>query len=232
MISLYSTYSRDKIFTGTKIIEKPGGPLFFIESALKDLNVNYNSFFGKTASVEIKVQKNSEIGRMTTLPMIQKVLVTLPSQFVVVSTMFNEWDMLSVDLLKNEVFVDIQGYVRDVKKMGKKKVWKEIEEYSNRIFCLKGTKEEMSYIPRDVFKDQKKRLLVITNGEKGVKYYFKGKEHFEPVKRRIVTKDTIGVGDTFFGFLVGYLYMKRSLKFSIQNAIKKTETFLESKTKI
>ena len=55
----------------------------------------------------------------------------------------------------------------------------------------------MSYLPKNVFEEQKKRLLIITDGEKDIGYYYRGKKYSKFVKRFTKPIDIIGVGDTF-----------------------------------
>lgn len=229
-LTILSSYSRDKIIgkDGGVTIKK-GGPLFFIENALKEIHVAFKSFYGPTINVEITVGKDGETGKVLSLPSINSLPKLNTSNEILISTICNEWNLEDISKINTKIYLDIQGYIRQTDNLGKKKRFKEIKRFFNRIYCLKGTKEEMSYLPRAVIEEQKKRLLVITNGEKGVKYYFKGKEYLKPIKRKTKPGDTIGAGDSFFGYLVGFLLQKKSVHRSISKAVTQTFYFLSDK---
>jgi len=52
------------------------------------------------------------------------------------------------------------------------------------------------------------------------------------IEKKLKYLDTIGVGDTFFGYLVGFLYKRKTLESSVKLAIKNTEKFLFLNKKI
>ena len=228
-ISVFSTYSTDKIIKDGQVTINTGGPLFFIKKALEDCCAPYISHHGETVNVEIKVNKDGEVGRVIGPQNKTKIVKGLASNFIVLSTIFNEWDMSKIGQSKAKIFVDIQGFVRDANKFGAKIVWEDSIQYSKKIYCLKGTKEEVNYLPKNVFKDQKNRLLVITDGKKGVEWFFKGKKYLVKIPREVKSPNTVGAGDTFFGYLIANIYKGKSVKLSILYAINKTSEFLESK---
>jgi len=66
--------------------------------------------------------------------------------------------------------------------------------------------------------------------KKALNTIFRGNEYSELIKRKIKSRDTIGVGDTFFGYFVGFLYKGKTAQESVILAINKTTEFLNSKT--
>ncbi len=228
-ISVFSTYSTDKIIKDGRVTTNTGGPLFFIEKALENCSVPYVSHHGETVNVEIKVNKDGEVGRVIGIQNKTKKVEDLNAKFLLISTIFNEWNLQKIGKSKAKIFVDIQGFVRGVNKFGAKVVWEDSIKYSKQVYCLKGTEEEMNYLPKNVYEDQKNRLLVITKGKKGVEWYLKGKKYLALIPREIKSPNAVGAGDTFFGYFVANIYKGKGIKFSIDNAISKTSEFLESK---
>ena len=230
-LTIFSSYSRDKIIDKDgKVTTKRGGPLFFIENVLREIHVPYKSFYGPTINVEIKVGKNGEAGKVLGLPTVNSLPKSNISSYILVSTIFNEWNLDEISKLNAKVFVDIQGFVRQVDRPGKKRTFKYIEKYAEKIYCLKGTREEMSFIPKTVYEEQKKRLLIITDEDRGTEYFFEGKRSFTKVMKKIDSKDTVGVGDTFFGYFVGLLFKGKTLKSALGLAMNKSANFLQLKT--
>lgn len=229
-ISVFSTYSLDTIIdkNGKTIKIQPGGPLLFLEKVLKDIKTNFTPFHGQTINIEIHLNGKGETGKILNFPTLTPIPI-VSTRAIVISTIFNEWGLVNLKEINNPVYLDIQGYVRDKEIIGKKHIFKEIEYYSNKIFCIKGTEEEISYLPKTVYEDQKKRLIIITHGEDGVEYYSKGKKYFFKVKKKITSSDTIGAGDSFFGYFVGFFNQGMTLKNAIESAMRKTEAFLEQK---
>lgn len=232
-ISIFSTYALDKIIDkdGHLISEQLGGPMFYLKRALEDIDLGFDFFHGETVDVEIKISDKGEIGRIVSFPKIIPLPMSI-SKWIIVSTIFNEWDLRTVPKLNGKIFVDIQGYIRHGNNFGGKTIWKDIRYYADNIYCLKGTKEEMSYLPKSVYEDQKKRLLIITDGERGVEWFSRGQRYSAMIERNVKSLHTIGVGDTFFGYFVGFLYKRKTLESSMRLAIKNTEKFLFSNKKI
>jgi len=228
-IFLFSTYTEDKIIDehGIMLKKQPGGPLLFIKKALNNTQVNFISFHGENIKVLIKITKNGEQGRVITTPSINPLPVISADGWIIISTVFKEWNLENISKTKNKIFLDIQGYVRNIHTFGKKALWKNIEKYAKNIYCMKGTKEEVSYVPKNVYENQKKRLLIITDGKNGVEWFFKGKKYFIPVNKKIKSLYTIGAGDTFFGYFIGYLYKRKTIKISLEKTCIKTENFLK-----
>lgn len=229
-ILIFSTYSTDKVTKNGKTTITKGGPLFFIQNAFEDNGVPFLARHGETIDVEIKVEHGKEKGRVANFPKSIKISGPKDSPIVVLSTIFNEWDFSNLDKFKGKIFVDIQGYVRDPDKFGGKKVWNPSLNILKQIYCLKGNKEEMKYLSKNALKDQKKRLLIITNGKQGIEWYSKRKKYSIKNGRKIKVPDTIGAGDTFFGYFIASRYDGINVRRSICNAISKTSEFLESKT--
>jgi len=228
-IFLFSTYTEDEIVdkNGIMLKKQPGGPLLFIKRALNDTDVNFISFHGEAVKILIKITKNEERGKVITPPSVNLLPVISTGGWILISTIYREWDLENINKIKNKVFLDIQGYVRNIHIFGKKVLWIDIKKYAKNIYCMKGTKEEISCLPKNVYEDQKKRLLIITDGKNGVEWFSKGKKYFIPVSKKIKALHTIGAGDTFFGYFVGYLYEGKTIKMSLEKACIETTNFLE-----
>lgn len=72
---------------------------------------------------------------------------SIKTPFLLISTLLDEFSLKGISNFKGKTFLDIQGYARDGKDFGKKKHWKPDKEIVDSIFCLKGTKQEIEYIP-------------------------------------------------------------------------------------
>lgn len=231
-ISIVSTKAEDILIDEQNTIFSPqeGGPLLFIEQAIKQLHIPYKTYYGDKLTVEILIKNKKEFGsKLQKQPNIQ----TFPQKdildWVIVSTLLNEWNLNNIAKYMGKLFVDIQGYVRDTKQFSKKKTWTDLEKFYKYITCLKGTTEEMQYIPTYIYEDQKQRLLIITKGEDGIELWQNGEQFNIPVEQKVNPKDTLGAGDTFFGNFVGYQVLGEEPVIAALKAIEKTSQFLNKK---
>lgn len=230
-ISLVASSSKDILVDSqNQIIEELiGGPIYFLKNALKDLSIPYKIFPVKEMDVEILVKDRREFGKVkcegdAILFPIKKV-----SSWVIISTILRELDLSNLNDYKGKVFLDIQGFVRDGSSFGKKRFWKESEAIAKYIYCLKGTEEEISHLPKKVIEDQKKRLLVITNGTNNIVIYDKGNLITVPILKKVKPKNTVGAGDTFLAYFVGSMYLGKNSEEAVKFAVEKTTNFLENK---
>lgn len=220
-LSVFSTYAKDRITDKTgQVSEQTGGPLFYLEKALKDIKVDFNSFHGETITVEIEISDNGEVGRLVKFPKIIPLSADNASKFIIVSTIFDEYDLNLISKFNGKIFIDIQGYVRSRTNF----------EGKDNMYCLKGTKEEISLLSKKVYEDQKKRLLIVTDGEKGIEYFSEGKQYSVSM-RKIASSNAVGAGDTLLGYFVGFLVKGNTVQKSISLAQRKTEYFLMNKSK-
>ena len=125
--------------------------------------------------------------------------------------------------------MDIQGYVRDGSDFGKKKYWNPPEEVVNSIFCLKGTSEELLYIPSSFLESQKQKILIETKGQLGCEIFIRGKHRAIHPSRIVDTNDTIGAGDTFFAYFISEYIRKQNVQMSAVYATEETRKFLDAR---
>lgn len=229
-ISVLSTYANDVLLreNGEIIAQQKGGPILYIESALKDSGVPYKLYFGETLTVEILIKDGKEFGRIPQKPESKEVPSDI-SDWVIVSTLLQEWNLQAIKGSKKKFFVDLQGYVRKGDDFGEKRVWEEVCEFDESIFCMKGTREEVSYVPKSSLEKQKERMLIITDGEDGGEIFYNGINKKFPLKDKIHPKDTIGAGDTFFSYFVAALYNGKDPFESMESAQLETVVFLKKK---
>ncbi len=229
-ISIVSTNAIDRLIrsNGEVISQQLGGPLLFLEQAVKTLDVP-QLITGEPINVEILITEKGEFGKILVQPKPKSLPIKRLSGFAIVSTLLREWDITNCIDYKGKLFVDIQGYVRDGNDFGKKKMWSEVSNFSAHIFCLKGTGEEILYLPDNIIEDQKNRLLIITHGKNGVELFYKNTPFFIPVTRVIKSRDTIGAGDTFFGYFAASMYLGKEPVQAAESAMKQTTDFLRKK---
>jgi hypothetical protein len=229
-ISLISTPAVDVLVDarGQTISRQRGGPVRFIEAALKAEQVNYELSQADSMEVEILVNDEGEFGKVPTKPTPRSITALPLKEWSIVSTILDEWQIGGYEL-PPYLFIDLQGYVRDGDDFGKKVVWSPPAAIAKQIFCLKGTEEEMTYIPKEVYESQRDRLLVTTRGADGVAVTYKGETKNVPTQPVSGLKDTIGAGDTFLGYFVSSMYHGHDPVSAAKYANVKTGEFLTHK---
>ena len=213
---------------GSIIASAEGGPALFIEIALQDADVPFTLHEGERLTVEIEVHEDGEYGRIPAPSLRRRLGEVGVTQWCIVSTLLDEWTLEGV--IPDRLMIDIQGYVRDGTAFGHKQQWPFSAEITKQIFCLKGTEEEIGYMPTELVEDQKKqRMLVMTRGEKDTTVYFRGDEFLIPTRVVSNLPDTVGAGDTFFAYYTAGLYQAKDPQAAGQYAADKTAEFLSKK---
>jgi len=233
-ITILSTFAQDKIINkdaGTERIVR-GGPAFYISKVFEEEKLPFNLITASDAEVEILVEKGDEIGKLTKKPIVKKVdFIKIKVPFLLISTLLDDFDLSGAPSFKGKVFLDIQGYVRDGERFGGKKLFNPTVKVQSSIFCLKGTEEELNYIPRNWLASQKKKILVVTRGKGGGTAFIYGEKSDFDVKQKILSGDTIGAGDTHFAYVASRFIKKNDFLESIEYANSKTSDFLLSKSR-
>ena len=227
-INILSSFSKDRLIDeqGTVLALQAGGPALFIKNTLENTGVPFKLNCGTPIEVEILITNKGEFGRISQLPRQQTNDLAL-ADWAIVSTVLDEWQLN--EPLPSKLFVDLQGYVRDGSDFGKKQTSTIINRLAGKVFCLKGTKEEVSYLAKNSLERQKKKLLVITNGSQGVELYYRGKYKYFPVSKVENLSNTIGAGDTFFAYFVASMFQDDNPAVAAQYAIEQTNKFLKTK---
>ena len=231
-IALLATQTTDKIIQNNKIAKQEGGPFLFITRVFNDNKINYEILNNPHYTIEIKITKKGEIGRVVEkiIP-IQIDYKKILQKNLVISSVMNEFSLKNIDQYNGNIFLDIQGYVRDKNKFGKKKIFKPDKNIQNSFFCIKTNKKETPYLPKSFIKIQKKKLLIISKGKDGCTLYIKNKKYElqTPENKRINLKETIGAGDTLFAnFISQYILNPDPIK-NIKYAMEKAVTFLQNR---
>jgi hypothetical protein len=229
-ISVVSTYTSDILIdSGNKLLDlRSGGPAYFISAALSTENVDFELITGNDITTEILITKEGEYGKIPIQPKSLHLKNTKLNPWTIVSTVLDEWDISNISL-PDYTFIDIQGFVRNGSDFGIKKVWKNSQKIIAQSYCIKGTAEEINMLPAPLLETQKKKLLIITNGSKGLDLYVNGKQYFLAVNELKELPDTIGAGDTFFAYMVAGMYKGLSAVDACVYSINKTTFFLENK---
>ncbi|MEK7665419.1 MAG: carbohydrate kinase family protein [Patescibacteria group bacterium] len=230
-IDVYSTVAHDVVIDHKqgKTSERIGGPATFISAVMKMQGIEEHCHVGPVVEVCIEVNEQGEIGSVTPVAQNKNVPVC-KSGSALISTLSREWDPVAVFETCNELYLDVQGFVRAPNIPGQKRLWKEFEgDWIKNVRCLKATELELSFIPAESVEDQKTRILLVTKGANGVDAYTEGRHmSFQP-PRVVSTKDTIGAGDTFFAHTVARIILGDSLETAIAVALEQTCQFLENK---
>ncbi len=228
-INVWSSYSLDRLINeqGEEYATQAGGPALFIQCVFEQEDIQFNVNSGKRLDVEILVKSYGEFGRVPDAPPVQNIDAK-QSDWAIVSTILDEWRL--VEPLPDRLFVDMQGYIRDGSDFGKKQSCKMINRLAGKIFCLKGTKEEINYLSKFALERQKERILLVTDGSREVELFYSGNFRSFPVNKIAGLTDAIGAGDTLLAYFAVSLNRGGSPEAATQYAIKRTETFLRTKS--
>jgi len=209
-----------------EIGRQPGGPMMFIKAALLEAKVSFTPIAGESIVVEILVEE--ELGRVPNRPTPRSLGDLVLSNWVILSTVCGEWEVPTEGELPPRLCVDLQGIVRG-DDFSEKRVWDIDPEVARNIFCIKGTCDEVAYLPARVREEQKERLLVITNGPNGVELFHKGEYRRLEATAIDDLPDTIGAGDTLMGWLTAGMYQGMKPEVAAVRAMRRTEQFLRAK---
>jgi hypothetical protein len=226
-VTIFSSFSKDILLDqkGTVLKTQAGGPAYFIANVFRKEKIPYLLESGAPITVEILVTPKGEFGRIPNLPK-KKNPSTPKTSHVLISTILDEWPLSSKNY-HGTIFVDIQGFARNGKDFGKKK---RISVPSDlKPFCVKGTEQEISYLPKTFVHNQKNRCLIVTAGPKGSTIFYKGKKYIFKPHRVIVSTDTVGAGDTYLAAFFANFIATHDVKASGTFATKTVEKFLTKK---
>ncbi len=226
-ISLISTFAIDRIQSSAdnEWLTKEGGPALFISNVFLEEKVPFETHSSDTASVTIVNDNRDQVGKVEQLPS-KEISQSMFNEWTVVSSVLDEWHFSPSLQLPARLFIDIQGYTRIAGTFGTKHIWSDARNYDD-IYCLKGTKEEIEYLPSEVVESQKSRLLVITDGSHEVKIYCQGELLTLKVNSLTNISSTVGAGDTFFAHFIAGLYKGKGVKEAAELAIRRTTEFLQ-----
>ena len=225
---MWSTYSVDSLVNeqGEVLAVRAGGPALFILRVLERELISFKLRFGQQIGVDILINDKGEFGRVPRQPQ-RRTINAAHADWAVVSTVLDEWQL--VEPLPTMLFVDLQGFVRDGGNFGKKQPSKIIEDLAGKIFCLKGTREEINCLSKSALGIQKKKLLVITDGDKGVELYCRGQKQQIQITKVGGLVDTIGAGDTYLAYFVAAMFRGDTPLVAAKYAAVNTSKFLKTK---
>lgn len=228
-LTLLSRYAKDIFLdSNNKVLsEAEGGPAFYLTKILEKSKITFQVCLVEKVNVEILLNEEGEFGRIKSNHNPSHISYNnITSDYLVISTLLDDFDLSGINAFKGKVFLDIQGYVRDGKDFGKKVSWNPKEEIAQKIFCLKGTEEEIQFVDPNTIEKQKSKMLIVTKGSEGCDLYWKGKKFSFGPKELIKTKNTVGAGDSFFAIFVSQFIKSGDPVKSAQQAVLKTSEFL------
>lgn len=231
-ITILSTFASDKLVSenGVTIIEQEGGPAFYLKKVFEKEGTLFVLRAGSKINVQILVTRDGEFGKVLKNPTPKNIRFSqIKTPFLLISSVLDEFDLAQLPLFNGKVFFDVQGYTRDGTDFGKKKLWTASKAVFENILCLKGTKEELRYIPRQYLDAQKQKILIVTKGKSGCEVFVLGKRWVIRPPKVISSKNAIGAGDTFFAYFISYFIKTSKVLDSVKYAVKKTVVFLAAK---
>lgn len=221
-----SSFARDRVIykESGKIIIKCGGPGFWISKTLIDLGVEFNILTGKDeAKIEIIVDEFGESGLIKS---VSNILLEKKNEanFIIISTIANEFKLEMINDLIGDIILDIQGYVRYFKIHNK--IFSISNDIVRRIKILKATEEEFTCLGEGFVNKYPNIIFLITKGENSVEIIDNGKKYFfTPTKIKLI--DTIGAGDVFLTSFTVEFMKNGNVVDSGEFAIQYTSQFLK-----
>jgi hypothetical protein len=231
-VKVFSTKAIDVLFdvSHAELSRNAGGPALFIADQLHRQNIKFELFCNEVVQVDIMLTARGEFGTVSTLPKPHYIEKVHRDDWIVVSTIVDEWQFKTFNT-DARLFIDTQGFVRDGTNFGGKKQWHIPPDIFSHIDCLKGTREEIAYLDASLVEKMKQKILVITDGGKGIEVHSGGHMQVIPVVALENLANTLGAGDTFFaGFIAEMLRVEDAFK-AATFASEQTSHFLENKLK-
>lgn len=229
-ITLIASNAVDRLVdTKNQLIKvQPGGPAYYIADVFEQEKISFTALSQRPLEVEIMISDKDERGRVVRRP--QPLMVPfadIKTPAVVLSSIVDEIDISTLPTYHGQVFLDVQGFVRDGGNFGAKKPWYPNPSTMKRVTCLKATAEELQFVSPDIVDNQKKAMLLVTLGRAGSILYSRGEEYRVVPQNIIADNHTIGAGDTLFAYFVCAVVQGRTPLDSLKWATEQTSIFLE-----
>lgn len=205
-----------------------GGPAYYLANVFTKEKISFTSLSPEPLEVEIMISNDDEKGRVVAKPLPWAVSFTeIKTPVVVVSSIVDEIDISTLQSYSGQVFLDVQGFVRDGNSFGAKKMWQPSVSMMKGVTCLKTTAEEQPYLLPAIVENQKQAMLLVTHGTAGSILYWRGQEYRVVPQKVIANNHTIGAGDTLFAYFICALLRGTDPIESLQWATTCTSVFLE-----
>ncbi len=228
-ITILSTFASDKIINqqSLRFVEQEGGPAFYFKKVFAQEKINFSLLTGQKLNVEILVTSKGEFGKISKKPLIRKVqFKKIKTPFLLISSVFNEFNLEQLPAFQGLVFLDIQGYVRNNGSFGQKKIWQPDKAVFANVFCLKSTQGELKYLPSKYIKEQKQKILLVTKGSLGCDVFAFGQKFTIKAAKIIKLDNALGAGDTFFAYFISQYIKTNNIIVSVKYATKMVSIFL------
>lgn len=228
-IFVCSNFAKDIINNKNEstILEKAGGPAFWITSYFKKNNIKY--FIPKENKkdiVLIKINKyNQEYGSIKKLNRICiEKKISSKTSATIVSTLGNQISQKYFNTMPN-IFLDVQGFVRSGNNM-------KLNKYNSKFIAIKTTNKELLKLDKKFVNYYKiNGILIITKGKDRIVAWDHGEKILIPVRPIYNLHDTIGAGDTFLAAFVVKYIIDNNCKNALIFARNETRKFLAIKNK-
>lgn len=193
-ITVFSSFAIDTVVgpDASVVAIRPGGPAQYIQRALLRDRIRFSLRIAGRFAVRMQlIGDGTASGRVTRRQYIPY-SITRTAPVMCISTIRNEFNLNDITRLRGTIFLDVQGFVKN----------KRQERISlPSVFCMKGTTEELRRVPRAVLTDQKRRMLVATNGAAGCTVFIQGRRYTVKPQQRVTATDAIGAGDSLLAYL-------------------------------
>lgn len=205
-VTLVSTHTRDTLtLPGGSRKTIPGGPAFYIGTALKRLGLQCDLLTGAVAEVEVISNPHGEEYIIPALPPI-RLPARVECEALVLSTIVREIDADSVPQVDGLLVMDLQGFVREPGVSSGEVTTKfDLAELLTRADVVKASESEVERLTDASREALANAILLTTMGERGALVRCDGRECFVPAQL-VHTPYTIGAGDCFMaGFTAALL---------------------------
>lgn len=213
-LSLVSTYVDDIFISHDNKILKidRAGPMYYLDRSI-DRSIPKNLIFDQKITINLFVTEDGKPDEtrhrgVVYQPIESKIIdISKLKNWMIVSTVFDEWDISALKQYHGKICIDIQGCVRKYPYMGIKQRPDKFLDILSFAYCLKGTKNEISYIPPEIINNvQMKGIVLITDEDNIITILHKNnvaKVNPPTLKNIYISK---GSGDVFFGSFISCLY--------------------------
>ena len=232
MITIVSTRVTDVLQdeAGRIIETRPGGPAYYIERVFQKADIPYQLVTGQEMTVKIvSVPGKDQVGKVQDYGLRQKI-PKVDTPHLLVSTLYEEWDLDPLSGYGGNLFLDVQGFVRNPQVgYGRKKKW--APPFGLVPLFVKTNFAELAYIPAEFAEDQRRRGLIVTHDRFGSEIYWQGRREIIPTGELVETNDTLGAGDTYFArFTIEFLNTGDPIRAARQAAVQARQ-LLEERNK-